>query len=37
MTNKAIIVQIGGGYNKVVVGQRDAAAPKAGEITVRLT
>jgi len=36
MTNKAIIVQPGGGYDKVVVGQRDAAAPKAGEITVRV-
>jgi len=36
MANKAIIVQTGGGYDKVIVGQRDAAAPRAGEITVRL-
>jgi len=36
MANKAIIVQTGGGYDKVVVGRRDATAPKAGEITVRL-
>lgn len=36
MSSKAIIVQTGGGYNKVTVGTREAAAPKAGEITVRL-
>ena len=36
MANKAIIVQPGGGYDNVAVGQRDAAAPKVGEITVRL-
>ena len=36
MANKAIIVQAGGGYDKVLVGVRDAAAPKSGEITVRL-
>lgn len=36
MTNKAIIVQTGGGYDKVAVGVRGAGAPKAGEITVRL-
>ncbi|NBO10143.1 MAG: NAD(P)-dependent alcohol dehydrogenase [Methylophilaceae bacterium] len=36
MANKAIILQTGGGYDKVTVGTRDAAAPKAGEITVRL-
>lgn len=36
MANKAIIVQTGGGYDKVFVGVRDAAAPQAGEITVRL-
>lgn len=36
MANKAIIVQAGGGYDKVIVGVRDAAAPKSGEITVRL-
>ncbi|OIQ84091.1 alcohol dehydrogenase [mine drainage metagenome] len=36
MANKAIIVQPGGGYDKVVLGTREAAAPNAGEITVRL-
>jgi len=36
MQNKAIIVQAGGGYDKVTVGTRDAKDPKAGEITVRL-
>lgn len=36
MTNKAIIVQVGGGYDKVSVGQREVKAPKWGEITVRL-
>lgn len=36
MANKAIIVQIGGGYDNIIVGQRDAAMPKEGEITVRL-
>lgn len=36
MANKAIIVQPGGGYDKVFVGVRYAAAPQAGEITVRL-
>jgi NADPH:quinone reductase-like Zn-dependent oxidoreductase len=36
MANKAIIVQAGGGYDKVLVGVRDAAAPTSGEITVRL-
>ncbi len=36
MASKAIIVQAGGGYDKVVVGQREALPPKAGEITVRL-
>ncbi|HEY0841476.1 NAD(P)-dependent alcohol dehydrogenase [Methylotenera sp.] len=36
MQNKAIIVQTGGGYDKVTVGTRDAKDPKAGEITVRL-
>lgn len=36
MANKAIIVQAGGGYDKVLVGVRDAAAPKSGEMTVRL-
>jgi len=36
MSNKAIIVQTGGGYEKVTIGTNEAAAPKAGEITVRL-
>lgn len=36
MANKAIILQTGGGYDKVTVGFRDAPAPKSGEITVRL-
>ncbi|MCW8277239.1 NAD(P)-dependent alcohol dehydrogenase [Pseudomonas sp. PCH199] len=36
MNNKAIFVQAGGGYDKVVIGKSDAAAPKAGEITVRM-
>lgn len=34
--SKAIYVQPGGGYDKVVVGTCAAAAPAAGEITVRL-
>ncbi|MHA6192986.1 zinc-dependent alcohol dehydrogenase family protein [Pseudomonas wadenswilerensis] len=34
--SKAIYVQPGGGYDKVMVGTSEAAAPKAGEITVRL-
>jgi len=36
MTSKAIYVQPGGGYERVVVGTCEAAAPAAGEITVRL-
>ncbi len=36
MQNKAIIVQAGGGYDKVIVGTRDTQEPQAGEITVRL-
>ena len=36
MKNKAIILEAGGGYDKVTVGVSDAAYPKAGEITVRL-
>lgn len=36
MQNKAIILQPGGGYDKVTVGRREAKEPKAGEITVRL-
>lgn len=34
--SKAIILQPGGGYQNVTIGQRDAASPGAGEITVRL-
>ena len=34
--SKAIILQPGGGYQNVTVDSREAAAPKAGEITVRL-
>ncbi|KRW62515.1 zinc-dependent alcohol dehydrogenase family protein [Pseudomonas sp. TTU2014-080ASC] len=36
MTNRAIIIQPGGGYDNVVISQRDASAPAKGEITVRL-
>lgn len=36
MTSKAIYVQPGGGYDKVVLGTCEAAAPARGEITVRL-
>ena len=36
MSNKAIILQPGGGYDKVTVGTREAADPKVGEIKVRL-
>jgi NADPH:quinone reductase-like Zn-dependent oxidoreductase len=36
MNNKAIILQTGGGYDKVTVGTREASDPLAGEITVRL-
>jgi NADPH:quinone reductase-like Zn-dependent oxidoreductase len=36
MNNKAIILQVGGGYDKVTLGTLAAAEPKAGEITVRL-
>ena len=36
MQNKAIILQTGGGYDKVTVGTREAKAPEEGEITVRL-
>ena len=36
MTNKAIIVNTGGGYDKVTISTRIAAEPKSGEITVRL-
>lgn len=34
--HKAIIVQPGGGYSNVILGERDALAPQAGQITVRL-
>ena len=34
--SKAIILQAGGGYHNVTIGTRAAAAPKTGEITVRL-
>lgn len=36
MSNKTIIVQAGGGYERVIVSSREAAAPSAGEIKVRL-
>lgn len=36
MQGKAIHVQAGGGYERVLVGQSQAAAPQAGEISVRL-
>lgn len=36
MKNKAIIVNTGGGYDKVIIVTRDAAEPKTGEIQVRL-
>ena len=36
MQNKAIILKAGGGYHNVTIGTREAEAPKAGEITVRL-
>lgn len=36
MSNTTIYVQEGGGYDRVIVGQSDVAAPQAGEITVRL-
>lgn len=36
MQNKAIWLQPGGGYENVVVGECDASAPDAGEITVKL-
>ncbi|RRV08293.1 NAD(P)-dependent alcohol dehydrogenase [Pseudomonas sp. v388] len=36
MSNTTIFVHAGGGYDRVTVGQSDVAAPKAGEITVRL-
>lgn len=36
MKNKAIIIQAGGGYDKVIVGTRETKDPQTGEITVRL-
>jgi len=36
MQNKAIILQTGGGYDKVTLASRPAQAPKSGEISVRL-
>lgn len=36
MSNTTIYVQAGGGYDRVIVGQSDVAAPNVGEITVRL-
>ena len=36
MSHKAIFVQPGGGYDRVVVGTSEAATPAAGQITVRL-
>ena len=36
MTNKAIYVKTGGGFDVVTVGVSDAAKPKSHEITVRV-
>ncbi|MFC3607927.1 zinc-dependent alcohol dehydrogenase family protein [Stutzerimonas tarimensis] len=36
MSSKAIVVQPGGGYEKVILGERVAAEPRADEISVRL-
>lgn len=36
MSNKTIIVQSGGGYDRVIVSSSEAPAPSAGEIKVRL-
>lgn len=36
MSNKTIIVQSGGGYDRVIVTNSEDAAPKCGEIKVRL-
>jgi NADPH:quinone reductase-like Zn-dependent oxidoreductase len=36
MTNKAIYVQPGGGFDRVTLGTCESIAPKAGEITVRI-
>lgn len=36
MTNKAIYVQPGGGFDRVTLGTCESMAPEAGEITVRI-
>lgn len=36
MTNKAIYVQPGGGFDRVTLGTSEPSPPKAGEITVRI-
>ena len=36
MSNKTIFVQPGGGFDKVIIGTSEHAAPAAGEISVRL-
>lgn len=36
MSSKAIVVQPGGGYDRVIIGERVAAEPAAGEISVRI-
>lgn len=36
MSNKTVFLQPGGGFNRVIIGSSDCAAPAAGEITVRL-
>lgn len=36
MSSKAMIVQTGGGFDRVTPGTSEAAPPKAGEITVRI-
>lgn len=36
MTNKAIYVQPGGGFDRITLGTCESMAPKAGEITVRI-
>ena len=35
MSSKTIIVQPGGGYDNVIIGEREVRAPASGEITVR--
>ena len=36
MTNKTVFLQPGGGFDKVIIGTSEHAAPAAGEISVRL-